>query len=481
MNSTDLLAILPVILLAATAVAVLMTCAFYRRHQAAALVCQSGLLLSLAALVPAADRVPRIVTPLIVMDSYALYFTGLILITTFAVAALAYDYLERRCRRPEEFYVLLLTASLGAVVLAASRHFASFFLGVELLSVPLFGMIAYHKGQWRPLEAGTKYLILSGTASAFLLFGMAAVYFGLGTMTFTGVTASITAGSSAAPYVLAGIALILVGLGFKLSLVPFHMWVADVYQGAPAPVSAYIATVSKGSVFALLLRYVAQTGVYRDHTVAVMVTALAVASMLIGNLLALRQESVKRVLAYSSVAHMGYLLVAVMAGGAVAVEAVGYYMAAYFVTIIGAFGVVTLISAEPGGNDTDAVDDYQGLFWRRPWLAGVLTAMLLSLAGIPVTMGFVAKFYVLAAGVSGALWALVYVLIVASAVGLYYYLRIVIALYRPVSERLQRAPRFPSPFGGAVVVMAAAVLLLWLGVYPEPLIDLLHATAGAMK
>ncbi len=204
---------------------------------------------------------------------------------------------------------------------------------------------------------------------------------------------------------------------------------------------------------------------------------VAVASMLIGNLLALLQGSIKRVLAYSSVAHMGYLLVALVAGGGIAVEAVGYYLAAYFVTITGAFGVVTLLSGTPGHGDTDAVEDYQGLFWRRPWLAAVLTAMLLSLAGIPVTMGFVAKFYVMAAGVSGATWALVYVLIAASAIGLYYYLRIVIALYRPVSERLRQVPLFPSLFGGATVVLVAAFLLLWLGVYPAPLIDLLHATA----
>lgn len=480
MNTTDLLALSPMIIVAVTAVCVMLLAAFCRSHGTVALATQAGLLLSFAALGVAGSYAPRDVTPLIVVDDYALYFTGLILAATSAVAALAYDYVERRARLPEEFYVLLLTASLGGLVLVASRHFASFFLGLELLSVPLFAMVAYQKDQWRPLEAGTKYLILGGVSSAFLLLGMALVYAGVGSLSFERITASLGGSGAVGPYVLAGFALILAGLCFKLSLVPFHMWVADVYEGAAAPVSAYIATVSKGSVFALLLRYVVDTGAYRSHTVALMVTVVAVASMLAGNLLALLQASIKRVLAYSSVAHMGYLLVALLAGSGVAVEAVGYYLAAYFVTVIGAFGVVTLLSGDPGRVDTDSVEDYQGLFWRRPWLAGVLTAMLLSLAGIPVTMGFVAKFYALAAGISGSLWTLVYVLIVASAIGLYYYLRIVVALYRPVSERLREAPQFPSPFGGGMVVAVTAVLLLWLGVYPAPLIDLLHATAQTL-
>ncbi len=260
MNGTDLLVLSPLIVLAATAVSVMVMAAFCRRHGAVALVTQAGLLLSLVALGPAASHAPRIVTPLLIVDDYGIYFTGLILAATIAVAALSYDYLERRARRPEEFYVLLLTASLGAVVLVSSRHFASFFLGLELLSIPLFAMIAYQKDKWRPLEAGTKYLILSGASSAILLFGMALVYSGLGTMAFDRIAVSMAGDRATGPYVLAGGALVLAGLGFKLSLVPFHMWVADVYEGAPAPVSAYIATVSKGSVFALLLRYVTDTG-----------------------------------------------------------------------------------------------------------------------------------------------------------------------------------------------------------------------------
>lgn len=480
MNGTDLLVLLPIIILAASAVCVMMMAAFRQRHGVMVLVSVAGLLLSFSTLGPAASHVPRVVTPLLVVDNYAVYFIGLILAATVAVTALAYDYIQRRSAEPGEFYVLLLTASLGAAVLSSSRHLASFFLGVELLSIPLFAMIAYLKRDWAPLEAGTKYLVLSGVSSAFLLFGMALVYGGAGAMTFSRIAASLAHGQAPDLYVYAGIAMILVGLGFKLSLVPFHMWVADVYQGAPAPVAAYISTISKGAVFVVLLRYFTESGAYHIHAVAVMLTLMAVASMVVGNLLALFQNNIKRILAYSSIAHMGYLMVALVSGGPVAVEAVGYYLAAYFVTMIGAFGVVTHLSTD-GEGDADSLEDYRGLYWRRPWLAGIFTAMLLSLAGIPVTMGFVAKFYVMAAGVNGASWLLVYALIVASAVGLYYYLRIVITLYRPVSERVREVTHLASPIGGRLVLLVMTLLLVLLGVYPGPLIDLLHATAVTLE
>jgi NADH-quinone oxidoreductase subunit N len=476
-SGADLLVLSPLIILAATAVCVMLLAAFYRRHGAVVLATLTGLLLSFAALGMAVSHVPRVVTPLLVVDNYAVYFIGLILAASIALAVLASGYLERRSASPEEFYVLLVTATLGAAVLAASRHFASFFLGLELLSVPMFAMMAYPDHRWRPLEAGTKYLVLAGVSSSLLLMGMALVYSDLGTTTFAGIAAALAGGHPTGPYVLAGFALILAGLGFKLSLVPFHMWVADVYEGAPAPVSAFVATVSKGAVFALLLRYVTDTGAIRAHAVVVMLSSLAILSMLVGNLLALLQNNVKRVLAYSSVAHMGYLLVPLVAGGAMAAEAVGYYLAAYFVALVGAFGVVTLVSASEE-EDAGALEDYRGLFWRRPWLAGTLTGMLLSLAGIPVTMGFVAKFYALAAGVNGSAWILVYALIIASAIGLYYYLRIAIALFQPLSEQAREATVVPAPFSGRLVVLVAAFLLLWLGVYPGPLVDLVHGMAA---
>jgi NADH-quinone oxidoreductase subunit N len=247
------------------------------------------------------------------------------------------------------------------------------------------------------------------------------------------------------------------------------LWVADVYQGAGAPVSALLASISKGAMFAVLLRYFMDIGAQRYDAVVLVLTAVAVASMLTGNLLALLQDNVKRLLAYSSVAHQGYILVALIVGGRLGLEAVGYYLVAYFISIIGAFGVIAAVS--PQEPERDALADYRGLFWRRPWLAGAFTLMLLSLAGIPLTVGFLGKFYVLAAGVDAAAWLLVITLVVGSAIGLFYYLRVIIALYAlPAPASAVRM----APATG-IVLAAMTGLLLWLGIYPAPLIALIQA------
>ena len=264
--------------------------------------------------------------------------------------------------------------------------------------------------------------------------------------------------------------MIIVGLGFKLAVVPFHLWTPDVYEGAPAPVTAFVSTVSKGAVFAVVLRYFSMVGVPNSGPIFVIFTIIAIASMFTGNLLALFQNNVKRVLAYSSISHLGYLLVTLLASGAMAATAAAFYLSAYFITTLGAFGVVTVLSEHD--RDADSMDDYRGLAWRRPWLAGVFTAMLLSLAGIPLTAGFIGKFYVVAAGVGSGLWLLVIILTVNSALGLYYYLRIIVPLYTRRDEKMTATPRLS--LSGSAVLAGLTVLLVWLGVYPVPLIQMIQ-------
>src|SRR5665213_627364 len=251
----------------------------------------------------------RQVTALLIIDSYALFFMGLIVAASFAVALLAYGYLAAREGNREEFYVLILVATLGAMVLAASTHFVSFFLGLEILSVALYALISYLHGRALPVEAGIKYLVLAAASAAFLLFGIALLYADLGTMDFARIAQLLATQADLNPtLLLPGVALIVTGIGFKLALVPFHMWTPDVYEGAPAPVTAFVATVSKGAMFALLLRYFHQSGVRSFSPVFLAISIIAVASMFAGNLLALLQNNVKRILAYSSIAHMGCLL-----------------------------------------------------------------------------------------------------------------------------------------------------------------------------
>jgi NADH-quinone oxidoreductase subunit N len=475
MNVADISAVLPLLVIAGASIVVMLGIAFQRSHALAAVLTFVGLLAAFISLYAVAPLAPRQVTSLLLIDRYALFYMGLIVASAAAVAVLSYPYFENHDGYREELYLLLLIATLGCMVLVASSHFVSFLLGLEILSISLYAMIAYLKDTKLALEAGIKYLILASASSAFLLFGMALIYAAVGTMEFSRIGEHLAAGSEFA-LLLPGIALTVTGIGFKLGVVPFHLWTPDVYQGAPAPVAAFVATTSKSAVVALLLRYFYLSGALQYRAVFLVFAAIAIASMCAGNLLALLQTNVKRILAYSSIAHFGYILVAFLAGATMAIEAVSFYLVAYTVTILAAFGIVTVLSGSE--RDADQLEDYRGLFWRRPVIAGVFSVALLSLAGIPATMGFVGKFYVLAAGAAAATWPLIIILVITSVAGLFYYLRIVVALYSPPPEH---APIQRSSRGGAFVLVVLVILLIWLGVYPTPLLNLIRTTTGELN
>jgi NADH-quinone oxidoreductase subunit N len=468
--------------IAATAVAVLLLVAVRRRHRAAAVMTVVGLSGAAITMPLAARVVPRQITPLLIVDGYGLFYMALLIAASMLVGILAYGYLQGREGNLEEFYVLLLLATLGAVVLALSNHFASLFLGLELLSVALYTLIAYQRTRTRPLEAAVKYLILAAASAAFLLFGLALIYAELGTMEFGRMAMLLaTADNIRTALVFTGLAMTVTGIGFKLAVVPFHMWTPDVYEGAPAPVAAFVATVSKGAIVALLLRYVVQTGTYPYGSLLLTFSVMAGASMVVGNLLALLQDNVKRILAYSSIAHLGYLLVALVAGGPRGVEAATYYLVAYMLTTLSAFGSVIVLSEKE--QDAENVAAYRGLFWRRPWLAMAFTAALLSLAGIPVTAGFVGKFYVLLTGVESALWPLIFLLVFGSAVGLFYYLRLVVAMYAPGPEAPDLHLTRPEPSLSFATILTLTILtigVLWLGLFPVPLIHTIRLTVASL-
>jgi NADH-quinone oxidoreductase subunit N len=480
MTWNELIALLPFLVLGGFAILTLLAIAALghrsrRPHALVAGLALLGLALSVASLPLAASVAPLQVTALLRVDGFALFFLGLLFSASFAVAAFSYGYLKRLPGEHEAYYLLLLLAALGAGVLAASTHFASFFLGLELLSVGLYGMIAYLRTTPQGIEAGLKYLILAGASSAFLLFGMALVYASQGTMAFSALALSLVSGAGDRLLLLAGLGMLVVGFGFKLAVVPFHMWVADVYEGAPAPVAAFVATVSKGAVFALLLRFFLQFDLYAHPALFWTFALVAIASMLAGNLLALLQDNVKRLLAYSSIAHLGYMLVAFLAGGDQGAMAASFYLVAYVVTILGAFGVVSLLSSPR--RDADALSEYRSLFWRQPWLAGVFTATLLSLAGIPLTAGFTGKFYILVVSVGSAVWSLAIILVLSSVIGLYYYLRVIVVMFLPQEQESpakQRRLLLPLPLAGGAVLIVLALLLVGLGIYPSPLVTVIR-------
>jgi NADH-quinone oxidoreductase subunit N len=502
MTGNDILALSPLIISGGAAVLIMVVIAFMRSHRLALALTLIGLAAAFASLWLTGGTATTQVTGLLIVDGYARFFMGLFFAASFAVALLSYGYLARKAGPREEYYILLLLATFGSAVLASSSHFASFFLGLEILSVSLYALIAYTRASQFSVEAAIKYLVLAGASSAFLLFGMALIYTQTGNMQFSAMAnLRNQAGSAGETVLLAGMAMLIVGFGFKLAVVPFHLWTPDVYEGAPAPVTAFVATVSKGGMFALLLRYFLAVDVRAFPSLFIVFAAIAVASMLVGNLLALLQNNVKRVLAYSSIAHLGYLLVAFLAAGPAAaaaggggttqagtgiaqagIVAVSFYLTAYFVTTLAAFGVITVLS--PGERDLDSITDYRGLYWRRPWSAGILSVALFSLAGLPLTAGFVGKFYIVTAAIGSTLWFLAIILVIGSAIGLFYYLRIMVTMFLQVeASDAGQLPPAAAPslsWAGGIALAALLLAILWLGIYPGPLINLIQAAAGKM-
>ncbi len=472
MSMNPFFALAPFVVISGTAVAVMLGIALKRNFELAFAMAACGIIASLLTL-----RMPWRDSPiqaglLIWLDDYALFYMALLLSAGLAVLGFCYDYFKDREGQHEELPLLLLTALLGALVLVGSSHFASFFIGLELLGISLFALIGYPLNQARSLEAALKYLILSGVSSAFLLMGMALIYAQCGELYFSGIGRYIAGQQDINVTVLSGTLLIVAGLAFKLSLAPFHWWTPDVYEGAPAPITAFIATVSKSAVFVLLLRYFISSGSYSYAPLLNVFSVIAGLSIVGGNLLALLQNNVKRLLAYSSIAHMGYLLVALIAGGSIVVETFAFYLPAYCMTTIGAFGVVSVLSTAQ--TEADDMACYRGLFWRRPWLAATFTLMLLSLAGIPLTVGFIGKFYILTGASGSRLWGLLLAVIIGSGLGLYYYLRIVVAMSMH-GETTATVKPFGRDRASTAILAVLTLLVLWLGVYPSLLVSVIHS------
>ena len=476
MSTTDLYALSPFIIIAAAPIIIMLVIAIYRNHLLTAFLTSLSFIVAAYSAYIISAIAPWTIGNLLVIDQYALFYLELIFLASFVIVLLSYGYLKDREGNLEEYYLLLLTATLGSSILVASNHFITLFLGLEVLSVSLYALIAYVRTGEQGIEAGIKYLILAAASSAFLLFGIALLYAQMGSMQFDELARRLPASNETNILVMAGFSLLVVGVGFKLAIVPFHMWTPDVYEGAPAPVTAFIASVSKGGMFALLLRFFFVVNGYSYPSLLLIFSIIAIASMFVGNFLALMQINVKRILAYSSIAHLGYLLVAFLAGGNMAIEAATFYLIAYFITTIGSFGIVGILSDKE--SEADNIEDYRGLFWRRPWIATVFTAMLLSLAGIPLTAGFVGKFYVLSAGVGSTLWLLVVMLVINSAIGLYYYIRIIVGMYSERDESAESKTTVPSfALGGGIILAVLLLLLVWFGVFPAGIMNVIKTMA----
>lgn len=469
MTQLDFISMLPMLITAYSGVLLMVIVPFAKSHAVPFVLTVIALVAALVGVFAALPYSPRTVAGLIRVDSFSLYFTGLVIAGAILVAMLSRDYLPAHERKAGPYYILLLFAVTGMTVVASSSHFVSFFLAYETLSASLFGLIGYTRRHKFSLEAAVKYLILAATSSAFMLFGIALIYAEYGSLEFGPLIGIMKVGPMPATAML-GLGLVLVGIGFKLAVVPFHMWSPDVYQGAPAPVTALIATGSKAAVFALLLRLVIVSGIAANHTAFLTLAVLATATMTVGNLLALKEGNLKRLLAYSSIAQIGYLFIPLIAGGANGASSVAFYFASYFATTIAAFGVVSAISAHRRMGDVEKIEDYKGLALTHPAMAAVLALSMLSLMGMPLTSGFFGKLYIFLPAAQAGLWWLLIVGVVNSGISAFYYLRVVFALYtRPEGER-EAIPAIGA--FGAIVLGISTAVIVFFGVYPTPLLRL---------
>jgi NADH-quinone oxidoreductase subunit N len=482
LTAAQLFAISPLIILSISATVLMLLIAFFRHHGLNATFAVLGLIAALLATLMLWYKIPQnqpvLVTELLQIDRYSCFFGALMLVTTLGCCTLSHTYLKNFQDNREELYLLLLLSLIGATVLVSSRHFASLFIGLEMLSVPIYGLVAYRRKNSRSLEAGIKYLVLSATGSALLLFGMALLYAHAGTLSLPAIGEQLAGlDNNIPPIVLAGCALILVALGFKLSLVPFHLWTPDVYEGAPAPAAAYLATVSKLAVAALLIRWIFWFPVFENLTLRTCLVILAGLSMLVGNLLALQQSNLKRLLAYSSIGHFGYLITALASLNFASLQSCMVYLFTYTFATLAAFGVLSVVSVshtlESPNADADELEDYRGLFWKKPYLAVIMSVAMLSLAGMPMNMGFIGKFYVILAAINSSLWWLLGILVISSGIGLYYYLRVIVILF---SQEAGTA-RLRNPFDWSrsacgVMLILTAIMIMAFGVYPQPMLDL---------
>lgn len=468
----------PMMVVGLTALVVMLAIAFKRSHFWSATISVAGLNAALLVLLLQAFGVWSIApvkNVLFVLDNFAYFNMGVILISALACCTLAYGYFGTLKDNKDELYLLMLISTLGAMLMVSAQHLASFFMALELLSVPMYGMLAYAFLRSRSLESGLKYLILSATASATLLMGMAFIFADTGVLDFNGISEVLFGRRTISPLMTVGALMMLVAVAFKLSVAPFHSWVSDVYAGAPAPISAFLASVSKVAMMALAIRFLVQSALPLLPAVELILMVMIALSVLIGNVLAIGQDNLKRLFAYSSIAHMGYALVALLSVGKDSGSIVSMYMAIYALTSIGAFGVITLMSSpykERGHTSvTGEADDlrfYQGLFWRRPVLTAVLTIMLLSMAGIPLTAGFMTKFIVIFTSVQGMRFWAAGMIILGSAIGLYYYLKVLVALYQKPKVNLEfdAHQEWGIKAGGVMVLFITAIVLV-CGVLPD--------------
>ena len=482
--------ILPILILIGGALLLLLAGTFLQRRRVGSAYAIFTVLTAGAALVSTAFMWRRVsgghgeatlaVADALVIDGFSVFMAVVICSAVLVGALLSDDYLRREGLEGPEFYVLMMLSAAGGVIMAAANDLIVVFLGLEILSIALYVMAGYHRRRAESQEAAIKYFVLGSFSSAFFLYGVALTYGATGSTNLGTISRFLREQILTEGVFLAGMAFMLVGLGFKVAAVPFHMWTPDVYEGSPTPVTGFMAAAAKAAGFAALLRIFFSTFSTSRLDWQPIVWALAVLSLVVGATLAVVQRDVKRMLAYSSISHAGYVLIGLQAGTDQGIAGSLFYLLAYTFMVLGSFAVVTVVSRR--GDAQHGLDAYRGLARRSPVLALTFTVFLLAQAGVPFTSGFLAKFYVIGAAVESSSYALAIIAMLAAVVATFFYLRLIVVMYAggdggEEDDEAKAVPRVSVPVGAALALGICLIVTVGVGFAPEPVIDFArHAT-----
>ena len=405
-----------------------------------------------------------------VVDHMSVFFTMIFCLSSALAILLSIEYNKRENIRVGEYYSLIMFCTVGMIILASSTDLIMIFLGIEIVSLCLYVLAGIRRGDTRSNEAALKYFLLGAFATGFLLYGMTLLYGSTGTTKLAGIAEALSHGEVLSqPILMMGMVLLIAGFGFKVASVPFHMWTPDVYQGAPTPVTAFMAVGPKAAAFAAFFRVFTTAMPELAPTWEILLSIVAVTTMFVGNLGAIMQTNIKRLLAYSSISHAGYILIAIIAKGSLATSALLFYMLAYTFMTFGAFSIVILLGRN--GKENLELEDYSGLGFQAPLLGAAMSIFLLSLGGLPPLAGFVGKFYIFQAALNEGYVLLVVMAVLNSAISLYYYLKVIVFMYMKEPKGEFQISLTPITL---LVIIIGVIGTIQMGLFPGPVISLAH-------
>ena len=469
-ESIDLIALAPVLVLSVFAMGVLVLDLWSGKNKTLLMFVSLVGLLMTAISAFAKQPLPAFAfTNSYIVDHLSIFFTCIFTLSSALAILLSAEYNERNGMKAGEYYALILLCTVGMIVLASSTDMIMIFLGIEIVSICLYVLAGFRRDDPVSNEAALKYFLLGAFATGFLLYGMTLIYGSTGSTNIFKIAEFIKTNDSSSPLMLMGIVLLVIGFGFKVAAVPFHMWAPDVYHGSPTPVTAFMAVGPKAAAFAAFFRVFKEGIPNMAANWEILLCIVAVLSMFVGNLGAIMQTNIKRMLAFSSISHAGYLIIAVIAKSSLAGSGLLFYMLTYAFTTFGAFGIVILLGRK--GEENLELKNYSGLAYKHPLLALSMTVFLLSLGGLPPFAGFVAKFYIFSAAIEKGFVTLVIIAVLNSAISFYYYLKVVVFMYmkEPAGEfQISLTPMT------LFVVIIGIIGTIELGIYPDPIIALTH-------